>query len=125
MKNVLFENDLGVGYVLDGILHIRCSKSHQDKVVAEAILSERLNSVKGIEYPCIGDFRNLKTMTKEARDVYSSDMGHKGISAMAILMNPGVGVMIAKFFMKFNSPKIPTKIFTNEISAKEWVSKFV
>lgn len=71
------------------------------------------------------DAKELKNITKPARDFLASEKNCEGIIAGAFLINSSLGRIIGNFIIHINIPLIPTKIFTNEIKAKKWLSKYV
>lgn len=65
------------------------------------------------------------TITKEARDNATNLEDKSPLSATAIVITNLAYMLIASFYMKFNKPKGPYKIFKNEKDAVEWLKQFV
>ncbi|MDX2174493.1 MAG: hypothetical protein SFY56_15425 [Bacteroidota bacterium] len=64
------------------------------------------------------------TITKEARDNATNLEDKSPLSATAIIISNLAYKLIAEFFIKFNKPKRPYKIFKNEKEAVEWLKQF-
>ncbi len=75
--------------------------------------------------PVYADSRNVIYHSKEVRDYYASKMMEKHISAMAIHVNSLATKIIGNFFILTNKPPYPTKLFTNENDAIEWLKTFL
>jgi len=65
------------------------------------------------------------SITKEARDNAVSLEDKSPLSATAIVITNLAYKLIAEFYMKFNKPKRPYKIFKNEKDAVEWLLQFI
>ncbi len=62
-------------------------------------------------------------MSKAARDYLSGPEGIKNLTATAIVVNSKYSNFITKLFVKLIPPPIPTKIFSTEAKALEWLNK--
>ncbi len=60
-------------------------------------------------------------MTKEARDYLSGEYGIKNIIASAIVVTSKYSNFLTKLFIKIIKPPMPTKIFSNEEKAIQWL----
>ena len=68
------------------------------------------------------DSRGLFNITKEARD-YAAEDRHAELSiAMALVSDSLPTKLMMNFFIKFNRPKTPTKMFTDVDKALEWLN---
>ncbi len=65
------------------------------------------------------------TVTKEARDNAVSLEDRSPLCATAVVITSLAYKLIAEFYMKFNKPKRPYKIFKNEKDALEWLQQFI
>lgn len=65
------------------------------------------------------------SITKEARENAVSLEDKSPLSATAIVITNLAYKLIAEFYMKFNKPKRPYKIFKNEKDAVEWLLQFI
>ena len=80
---------------------------------------------KGKRCPLFVDMRNCKSITREAREYYAGEKSAKAVSAAAGLIGSPVSRIIGNFFMRLNKPVLPTKIFTSETEALEWLKGFI
>jgi len=100
-------------------------------------VKDSLNSLKylgkGQKVLLLSDIRKVGTITKSARaaaqgkkvDGLELDFGFNDvIQASAILVNSGVSRILGNLFIGLNRPAFPTKIFTKEDQALEWLSAF-
>ena len=94
---------------------------------AEIVLSDAMensvavNELKGPEqFVLIVDTREIKSITKEARDYFSLNGRESRVIAFAILIGSPLSAIIGNFFMGLNKPRVPVKLFTNEESAIKW-----
>ena len=91
--------------------------------IAKKIVKDRLAFKDGISYPSLFDIRKVKGSTKEARD-YMANEGNELVLASAMMVSSPVLRMMANFYIMVNKPKNPTRMFTDEESAHEWLSLF-
>ncbi len=68
------------------------------------------------------DMRTVRSTDLEARRYYSGPR-NTATRAIALLVGSSVSRVIASFFLRVNKPSIPTKTFTSEAGAIEWLKK--
>jgi hypothetical protein len=78
----------------------------------------------GKPYLVVSDGRVTVTVTPEAREFAASEEASKNRIAEAILVNSVATRLTANFYIRFNKPRTPTRIFTDEQKAIEWLRKF-
>jgi hypothetical protein len=84
--------------------------------------AEKLSGKK--PYLLFSDVRVNMGITPEARKVSADKKEAPYVVANAVLVN-NLGLSItANFFMKFNKPHFPVKVFYDEAKAMEWLMKF-
>ena len=76
---------------------------------------------EGKKRPLLVDIKNVKSATRETREYFAGDEAARIIEAMALLIGSPVGRMIGNFFLRINKPIYPTKLFTSENEAIEWL----
>lgn len=86
------------------------------------VISTKLSENKKV--PVFTDIREIKSMTREARLFASSEIAVKVTSAVAALTGTPVSRVLANFFMGINKPPFPTRLFTSEAKALEWLKGF-
>jgi hypothetical protein len=75
--------------------------------------------------PSLIDLRGIKSINREARVYLSDEETVSNNSASALLIGSPVSKMIGNFFIGLNKPPYPTKLFTSESKALEWLKGFV
>ena len=79
---------------------------------------------KGISYPVLANIKGVKSITKEARE-YLAEEGTRLVKAGAIIIGSPLNKMLGNIFLTINNPKVPTKLFTDEKEAKEWLRQYL
>lgn len=79
---------------------------------------------RGKKMLVLGDIRKVWSVTKEAQDYLSSKEVTDLNIAMAILTKSLTTVLLANFFITFNKPAVPTKLFKSEEKAIKWLRSF-
>jgi len=75
--------------------------------------------------PMLVDTRGISTISKEARDHFSM-RGRKGyVNSIAILTGNPLSKVVGNFFLGLNKPSVPTKLFTQEEKAVEWLNEYL
>lgn len=74
--------------------------------------------------PVIIDQRRIRSMTREAQEVATTpDADRRPTVCVALLIDGPIAVMIANFFIIFARPRYPTRLFTSEEAALEWIAE--
>jgi len=124
MKESYFENESVVLYIQEGIVF--CIYK-EDVVVsfefAKVMVDQRLIITQDKVYPLFADIRGLKYTTKEAR-TYLKGKGAQGLSSSAFLINSAVQQILGNYFIKFDRPPIPIRLFTDYEKALQWLQQF-
>jgi len=73
--------------------------------------------------PCllIIDMSNVKSTTKEARSYYAASNTEDLVKAVALITPSLVTKMMATFFINFDKPPIPVKMFSTKPKAIAWL----
>jgi len=83
--------------------------------------SSYINSLPGpARFALLVDVRPIKSITKEARDYFSMRGRESRVIGFAILIDSPLSTIIGNFFMGLNKPRVPVRLFTNEIKALTW-----
>lgn len=77
----------------------------------------------GKRRPVLIDMRTSQGIDRETRAYYSSAEGVKSDTALALLVESLVTQVMANFFIGFNKPPVPTRLFTSEAVA--WLKGFI
>lgn len=120
-------NNLVKFYFTGGILTIEFAEGITiDLEGAKQIVAAREKFTNGVAYPCLGIASKSITLTKEARDYFSSEEGMKGIKATAFIADSVFKMFLANFFLSVSVSKkrFPSKIFTEKEKAINWLNQF-
>jgi hypothetical protein len=116
-------NEFVTMWIENGILFSQYQKNLViDLDIAKKIVAERLAFSKGVSFPIMIDFTNLRSVTKDARDYMNQpDGGLKGLTCGAFIGNNAVAVLFINLYLRINKPIIPSKFFTKKDEALEWL----
>lgn len=78
---------------------------------------------QGKSYPMLVDTREIRSISKEARDHFSMRNRKGAVNAIAVLVGSPISVVVGNFFMGLNKPAVPTKLFTTPEKAFKWLKK--
>jgi hypothetical protein len=77
----------------------------------------------GKKFPLLVDSRNIKSMTREARQHFSTNGRETKLTSFAILVKSPLSKVIGNFFMGLNKPQVPARLFDNESDAIDWLKE--
>jgi hypothetical protein len=78
---------------------------------------------KGANYPILVNLKEIKSISKEARDHFSMRGRKPNVTAIAMLVASPLSRIIGNFFLGLNRPTVPTKMFTSEEDAIHWMKR--
>ena len=112
--------------VRNGIVWLRIKPNFDiDVEFAKEGLDKRIELQNGKPALCVVDSRDMLNMTAEARKFIAEyEKEHNLNIALAILSESLATNIIANFFIKFNKPYAPTKLFKDEESALAWLETY-
>ena len=109
----------------NGILFGKFAKDlNIDFEIAKHCVETRINFTNHTAYPFIIDLREVKSVSKEARE-YLGEEGSQYIKAGALLTSSFFTKTLGNFFLALNTPTIPSKLFQNESDAVEWLKSYM
>lgn len=94
-----------------------------DLETIQSAVNFRLKNYGHKDFPLLIHTNKMKHITREAREYLASEEGCQKIKSCAILTDSILTKVIANFFLQINKPLVPSKLFTNEESARKWLSK--
>jgi hypothetical protein len=107
---------------------IFCSVTKKNASITKEALEDSFKYIRkhaGDKKICwLGDVTNASFPTKEARD-YSGDETPKIVEALAIIVNSEISKLVANAFLALKKPPYPTKMFTSEKDAREWLQQYL
>lgn len=92
---------------------------------AKDSMSAYLKLNKGKRRPLFIDIKNLKSFTREARKYYAGDEIENASSAAALVVSTPVSRVLANFYHGISNPLLPTRLFTFEDKALEWLKGYI
>lgn len=111
----------------DGIVRTVSTLPRQEMTLADTkeVLSAILKATNGKKCPLFADISDIKSVDRESREYAASEEFARAISAMALLIGSPVSRVIGNFFLGLSKPKFPTRLFTSESDAIEWLKGFM
>ena len=111
---------------LDGIARTKV-KPQAEVTIKESIEnSVAVNSLyKAKKFPLLIDARQIKSISKEARDNFSIKNRSTNINSFAVIIESPLSRIIGNFFMGLNKPSVPAKLFNNEQDAVNWLKQYL
>ncbi len=100
------------------LAEITLKEAEENSAVVNSFYKEK-------KYPLLVDARNIKSISKEARDHFSVQNRDTHVTAFAILIHSPLSRIIGNFFMGLNKPSVPAKLFTNEKEAIDWLKQYL
>lgn len=73
------------------------------------------------KFPILIDARGIKSMTREAREHFSTRGRDSKTNAFGIVIKSPLSRVVGNFFLGLNKPAVPTRLFDNENDAIEWL----
>jgi len=74
--------------------------------------------------PVINLIEGITMVDKEARDYGAGEESQKIISAMALVAKHTLTVFLANLFISVSRPPFPTKMFSSQAAALDWLDQF-
>lgn len=85
----------------------------------------RTTFCQDVRRPIIVDISKIKAVSKESRDIYSSEEMGGTISAAALIVSNPVSRIIGNFYMGISKTKMPVRMFATTSDAKDWLKDFL
>ena len=110
----------------DGIVRME-SHPGAEETLKDAMenIAAGANLMDGKKGVALVDIRNIKSITKNAREYYSGPETAKVTKACAILVGSPLTKVIGNFYMRINKTIFPLKLFSSESSAISWLKGFI
>ncbi len=109
----------------DGILRAVSLAGVETLETAKANVAAASRLAAGRLIPVFIDLRNMKTISREARVHYAGEEAASHSLAQALLIESRISKVIGNFFIGLNKPPFPTRLFTSEAEAIEWLKRFM
>jgi hypothetical protein len=110
----------------EGILRVR-AKPHAalELIDAQELTAAEMTLIEGQKRPILVDLRSIKSMTRECRLYFAGPEPAKIHLAGALVIHTPFGKALGNFFMGFNKPIVPTRLFTNDEEALGWLRTYL
>ncbi len=79
---------------------------------------------EGADFSWLVDMTGMRSITKEARE-YFGEVEESQIKAVGLVTNSPVSKVFGNFFLRFNKPAIPVRLFSSETQALNWLKGFL
>ncbi|MBT1703529.1 DUF7793 family protein [Chryseosolibacter indicus] len=124
IEKFIVENEYTKLWIEDGIMFGEYKEDVTiDLTAAQKVVSDRIKLCKNIAYPFLGTTQGLQNLSKEAREYFSTEEGTRFMKKLAIVTTSSIDKMVGNFFLKFNHPAVPTRLFTNQEDALKWLKE--
>lgn len=102
------------------------SKKHPPQTLEESkkAVEDFKKHTKGKKVCMLLEITNSTPSSKEIRD-YAAEEFPKLVIAIAMISKSPLGRMVANLFFGLKPPSYPTKMFSNEQDAKEWLKQYL
>jgi hypothetical protein len=99
---------------------------------AELVMEDAVKSInlvkkitRGAQFCLCIDIRNMRSINHDARSHFSNNIKDSGILAIGLIADTPLSCIIANFFLGFNKPTKPLRIFNCGQSAEAWLRGFL
>ena len=79
-------------------------------------------ALAGKASPVLVDMRGVRSQSRAARQYFEGPEAQQATARVALLIGSPVSRVLANFFIRVSSQKIPTKLFTDETAAIGWLT---
>jgi hypothetical protein len=110
----------------DGIMYLRLKEGAEFNLETTREQYAAQDELTGVQnYAVLVDATHHVSMSKESREFMAAYHNPRR-KATALLTRYNLAtLLLANFYMKFNQPKIPTKLFNQEEEAIDWLKQML
>ncbi len=108
--------------ITDGICYAYYKPIVVSLRIAQLIVKQRQAATLGVYYPCVSNIRDVKGFRMDAVNYLSGDEPIDDINMLAIIIKSKFVAKVANLYYRIVTTKIPTKLFSSEEEAKEWIN---
>ena len=106
----------------DGVYYAHYKPIVVNLRIAKEIVKQRQSVTLGKSCPFVVDVRDIKGVNVAAVKYLSSDLAIDDIHRLAVIIKSNLIAKLANLFYRIVTPKIPTKLFSSEEDAKNWIN---
>jgi hypothetical protein len=81
--------------------------------------------VRGHQAPVMVDLRPIRSQSAEARAVFAGPEATRVTLAVGLVIDSPVSRVLGNFYLGFNKPQTPSRLFTSVADADAWLSGFL
>ncbi|NTU83895.1 MAG: hypothetical protein HGA45_31730 [Chloroflexales bacterium] len=93
----------------------------QSLAEAQENFAAQIRLTQGQRHALLVDIRAGQSQDREAREFYTRSEAARVIRAVAILVESPMSRLIGNFFLGFNKPTIPLRLFSSDEEALGWL----
>jgi hypothetical protein len=123
MNSGFTEDPYAQYWIKDGVIYMRYLVKVLDLQAAKETVHKRMETFKGIPLVLV-DIRELKHVTREVRQYLSGEEAQVDLKAAALISDSRVTRLMFDFFVNFDKPSIPLKMFAGEQEALKWLKQY-
>ena len=125
MDKPRFENEYASFWIEAGIVYfVYKPNSVVSLEAARKIVEDRVWFQKQQDFPIYCDIRGMKSADKEARN-YLAKEGSSYARAVAVVVDSPMSKIIGNIYLGLNKPITPSRLFTDQKDAIEYLKQFV
>jgi len=120
-----YENEYARFWIADSILRFEYKENTTlDLKVAQMVVTDRIHFQNERSFPVLCDVRGVIATEKAGRD-YLAQTGSILTTSVALLVHENVSHMVSLFYLEISKPSVPTKVFTKEAEALDYLKSFL
>lgn len=97
--------------------------SHVTADATPAVVRAQVSAARGGKRPTLADLRGIASNERAARELAAGPEVVAVTLRMAMLVGNPVSRIFGNFFLRVTRPAYPARIFTDEASARRWLSE--
>jgi len=107
----------------DKVIHIQFKPTDKHGIdEARSVVSAHNQLAAGSQCPVLADIQDVTVgADRDAREYYVSEESSRYKTGMAMLVNSPMQRMLGNIFFKINRPPYPTRLFSRQVDALEWL----
>lgn len=91
--------------------------------VAREVVRAHVTAARGRKRPALVDMTGMRSADMEGRRLAAGPEIAAVTSCMALLVSDPLSRILGNFFLRVSRPLYPTRMFTDEASARRWLSE--
>jgi hypothetical protein len=98
--------------------------SEQELADARENIAANAEVARGTRRPLLVDMSQVKSINRAARAFYASE-GPRVACAVALVVGSPLSRMMGNFFLGFQKPAVPVRLFSSTADATAWLRRFL